>query len=706
MLHRSSFLLALSSTTALSGAAIAAEVSSDDTTIVVTGTRDAETTGSKTDTPLRDVPAAIAVVTAEVLQAQDVRGLDAALTNASAVSPAFGGGYGLADNYVIRGLPMRFLRDGLPDGNSFNGYRRTLADVAQIEVLKGPGSALYGRAEAGGSVNITTKAPETAFSVYSLASYGRFDSVTLTGDITAPLADGAAARLIGNYERSDGFRGLARRYVDVLPTVTTQLGDHALTFDYDHRDQRLVIDNFGIPFVAATRTFAPVDRSARFYSPFNRSDQEINRFTIADKFEATTDLTLRAAGVYETRDIDFYRNAGGNALNAANVMTGRNGRRQVDKAAYITGQLEAVWTPSTAGIDHTILLGSEYSVIDIDTIRRSYNLPDVAVVNGQPVVLDTFAATSATTFNFARHIRSETLSVYGQEQLALGDHFKIRGGIRYDDVKLVDEGIFTATPARIAGSNGLVSWQAGAVYQPSTALSFYAGYARGKFIAVNTEAANLSSNFARRASPLPENSSQVEAGFKAEPIAGKLQINGAVFSTKRDNFFVTLVTGADPVQQGRQRSRGAELDVAATPLDGLSVSGNLAYVDAVNRSSALVTVTGIAVNQPSYGKRLAATPKWSGNIWANYEFKSGALEGVSLGAGATFKSSAFADALELLRVPGYTVLRAAAGYRFGPVQAQVTVANLTDKTYYTVPTFSGALPGEPRSVQLTLRTQF
>ena len=280
-----------------------------------------------------------------------------------------------------------------------------------------------------------------------------------------------------------------------------------------------------------------------------------------------------------------------------------------------------------------------------------------------------------------------------------------RGGIRLDGVKVVDEGLFGTAAARIAGTNDLVSYQVGGVWQPSDRISLYAGYAKGKYIAINTEAGNLSSNFAKRAAPVPESSNQVEVGFKAEPIPGVLSVNGALFETKRRDFFVTLVTGADPVQQGRQRSRGAEMDFVFTPITGLSLTGNAAYVDAKNLSTALVTVTGIAANQSSYGKRLAATPRWSGNLWANYVVQSGALEGLTLGAGATFKSATYVDALELLKVPGYTVLRAAIGYDFGPIEAQLTVANLTDRTYYTVPTFSGALPGESRSVHLTLRTK-
>lgn len=701
--------LILASAAAATGAdagTMEADDQSPGVAIVVTGSREqAGTTGTKTDTPLRDIPAAVSVITAETLRSQDVRGFDAALANASAVSPAFGGAYGLADNYVIRGLPMRFLRDGLPDGATFNGYKRTLADIAAIEVLKGPGSAVYGRGEAGGTVNAVSRTPESEWQFDALASYGRFDAVTLTGVAGGALIGGLETQLIGNYQRSDGFRGLASRFIDILPMAQARLGDHDLNLAYAHREQRFTIDNYGTPFTIAG-TLAPVAREARFYSPYNRSDQTIDRVALSDRFSPLPDLVLRAALVYDRRDIAFARNAGGNVLNAAGVMTGRNGRTQTDDVEYWTGQLEAVWSPVTGPVAHTILLGSEFASTRIDTVRRSYALPDVPVIDGVPVVNDGAAVPAATTLTFDRAISSDTLSVYGQDQLAIGETIKLRGGVRLDAVKLVDEGLFGATAARIAGSDELLSWQIGAVWQPRPALSLYAGYARGKNLAINTEAGNLSSNFARRGAPRPESSSQIEAGFKAEPLQDVLAINGAVFETRRDDFFVTLAPGADPVQVGRQRSRGAELDLTASLLPGLTVTAAGAYVDAVNRSNALVSINGIAANQPSYGKRLAATPRWSGSLWANYEVPSGAFEGLTLGAGATLKSSVYTDALERLRVPGYTVLRAAIGYRRGPFEAQLTVANLTDETYYQVPTFAGALPGEPRSAQLTLRASF
>ena len=689
----------LVSTVALAVAPANADEAMADT-IVVTGVRAiaAADIGSKTKVDPRDTPASIVTITQELIRDQDVRTVASVLANASAVAPSFGGGYGFADNFVIRGLPMRFLRDGLPDGPTTVGYHRTLADVASVEVLKGPGSALYGRAESGGSVNLTSRAPASSWGFDASASYGSFDTVTSTGDLTGPLAEGANARLIGNYERSDGYRGLASRYVDILPSIAVELGNHSLTFDYDHRNQSAVIDNYGLPFTTS-RVIANIDPTSRFYSAFNRVDQIINRFTVADTLKARDDLTVRGAIIYDTRALNIRRNAGAAIINAAGLMTGRGGRLQTDNNDYWTGQAEAVWTPRTGGVQHTILLGAEYASTDLTTVRRTYVLPNVSIVNGRADAPESLNVVTNSIPAFDRRITSDSLSVYAQEQIDIADTVKIRGGIRHDSVNLTDKGIVGTKPQRIAGTVGLTSWQLGAVFKPAKWISFYSGYAQGKFLALNTESTALS--------PIPESSSQIEAGVKTSLIDGNLTANLAIFETRRDDFFVTLIAGADPVQVGAQKSRGVELDVTGNPMKGLNVTGNIAYVDARNRSSALASVTGLAINQPVLGKRLGSTPEWSGSIWAGYEVQAGSpLAGVTVGAGAVYKDAVFADTLELLRVPAYTVLRGALGYRTKYFDAQVTVNNIANVRYYTVPTGVGAQVGEPRSVQLTLRTHF
>ena len=121
---------------------------------------DAARTGSKTDAPLRDVPASIAVVPESLLREEGALTMNDAMRNVSSVQPQHGGGYGYANSYNSRGLSINFLRDDLPDGTAQVGYFRTMYDIDRIEVLKGPGSALFGSGGPGGSINVVTKKPQ------------------------------------------------------------------------------------------------------------------------------------------------------------------------------------------------------------------------------------------------------------------------------------------------------------------------------------------------------------------------------------------------------------------------------------------------------------------------------------------------------------------------------------------------------------------
>ncbi|PPC93609.1 MAG: hypothetical protein CTY33_07330 [Methylotenera sp.] len=96
---------------------------------------DTVTTGTKTDTPIRDVPASISVVTSEMLEEQGVRDMNQAMiANAPGVQPQLGGGYGFGDSFNSRGLSLSFLRDTMPDGTAQNNYFRTMHDIERIEV--------------------------------------------------------------------------------------------------------------------------------------------------------------------------------------------------------------------------------------------------------------------------------------------------------------------------------------------------------------------------------------------------------------------------------------------------------------------------------------------------------------------------------------------------------------------------------------------
>lgn len=84
---------------------------------------------------------------------------------------------------------VAFVIDGvqLATQNEFNGE---LFDIEQIEVLKGPQSAIYGRLASAGAIIITTKAPTDTFEGQVFASYGNFNTARMNGSISGPIIPG------------------------------------------------------------------------------------------------------------------------------------------------------------------------------------------------------------------------------------------------------------------------------------------------------------------------------------------------------------------------------------------------------------------------------------------------------------------------------------------------------------------------------------
>jgi iron complex outermembrane receptor protein len=83
---------------------------------------------------------------------------------------------------------VAFVIDGvqLATQNEFNGE---LFDIQQIEVLKGPQSAIYGRLASAGAIIITTKEPTNTFEGNVLASYGNWQTSRVNGSISGPIIE-------------------------------------------------------------------------------------------------------------------------------------------------------------------------------------------------------------------------------------------------------------------------------------------------------------------------------------------------------------------------------------------------------------------------------------------------------------------------------------------------------------------------------------
>lgn len=676
------------------------EVSVSQNRIRVGSPQDTAHAGSKTDAPLRDVPASVSVVSKEILLEQGAQTMNDAMRNVSSVQPQYGGGYGLANNYNSRGLAVNFLRDELPDGATQNGYFRTMYDVERIEVLKGPGSALFGSGGPGGSINVVTKKPQAEYKLNVGTTFGSFNTRDAYIDLTGTITQGVTGRLIVDTEKTDGIRGLSREINEFSPSVAFNYADDkTLLLDVDVRDMRIKPDNYGILFDSKGKV-ANVSDNTNYYTPFNYSEQHINRITATHDWAINNSLSMRTAFSNDTRKLDFIRNAAGNGGNAANASTNRNLRQQSDDARYTTLQNELTWKVDTGDVKHTVLAGYEYKDTENDTLRKGYALPDITNILN-PVVTEASLTGLATIVGqgFDRRITSDTHSVYLQDQLAFGEQFKVRAGLRNDHVNYQDKGLQAGVFRNISETKNLTSGSLGGVYQPTKNLAFYTGFSNGKFVNMATESTALAR--------VPETSKQVEVGTKSSFLEGKVDLNAALFNTKRENYTITLPGASSGTPDGIDESAGLELGIGLHPIDGLNINANAVFMNAETKSRNIASndIFGVK-NRSIYGTRPTAVSEKIINLWTSYQIQTGNIRGLKLGVGATYKGDSYADNLNLYKVPAYTVFDAAISYAQPKWEAALNFKNITDKTYYINPTFSGALPGDPRSIFASLRFDF
>ncbi|MBB4633303.1 TonB-dependent receptor [Sphingosinicella soli] len=88
--------------------------------------------------------------------------------------------------------------------SSVKPFNQDLFGIQQIEVLKGPQSALYGRNAAAGAIVITTKKPSDEFEGNVVAAYGNFDTKRISSTISGPLTEGLGFTLAGSFRDTDG----------------------------------------------------------------------------------------------------------------------------------------------------------------------------------------------------------------------------------------------------------------------------------------------------------------------------------------------------------------------------------------------------------------------------------------------------------------------------------------------------------------------
>ncbi len=172
--------------------------------IVVTARRQSET--------LQDVPASITVFTTKALEQTGVKVAADFVKLTPGVSIVTGTAEAGDTQINIRGLNgardaennVALVVDGILKTNT-SALNQNQGALKQIEVLKGPQGAIYGRNAAAGAIVITTREPGDRLELEGKASYGSNKTYTASGYVSGPLSDSIGFAISGDYGSSDGF---------------------------------------------------------------------------------------------------------------------------------------------------------------------------------------------------------------------------------------------------------------------------------------------------------------------------------------------------------------------------------------------------------------------------------------------------------------------------------------------------------------------
>lgn len=167
--------------------------------------------GTKTETPLIEMPQPLTVITSEQFISQGAISISDTVKYAAGVLASPYGRDTRVDSFSVRGIDALQFRDGMRD--IFSSYASITADpynFSRVEIVRGPASVLFGQGSIGGLVNLVSKTPEFSTGGDLTLVYGSYDRKEAMGDVNIALAGNLAIRAVARVRDAD-------TYVDHVP---------------------------------------------------------------------------------------------------------------------------------------------------------------------------------------------------------------------------------------------------------------------------------------------------------------------------------------------------------------------------------------------------------------------------------------------------------------------------------------------------------
>lgn len=628
------------------------------------------TGATKTDTLLKDLPQSVRVLTADLLKDAGVTKLADALDLGSGISRQNNFG-GVWDSYSIRGFTgdpnfgSDYMVNGFNYSRGYNGMRDS-ANTASVEVLKGPASALYGRGEPGGTINITTKKPLFQPSQTVELSAGSYDSYRATADLTGPINERFAYRVNAAYEKAKSWRDTvgSERYMVTPSFIWLPTPDTTVSYEIELAQQKA---NFDRGVVAINGKLGVVPRSA-FYGEPNDGKTRIDTMGHQIFVEHYFNDRWSVQGGFSFRESSLNgASTEARFLQADQRTLVRQRRSRANSAIDLAGRFEVLGKIATGPVMNNILVGVDaYNFTDK---RRQFR---VATSTPIDIYNPIYGATPpAMALNLSTLEKQRSESVYAQDQIDLSDQWKVMLGVRHDKYAQSLLNQISNTP--VAQTLSANTPRVGVVWEPLKWVSVYA--TASKSFRPNSGVSRTFQSFQ------PERGRSVEAGLKVDSPDGKITSTLAFYKINKNN--VLTPDPIDPnnfsITAGSVESKGVEFDLSGEVYPTWRLSSAYAFTDAkVTQDNNAFLV----------GRQLANVPRNSANLLL---VKSLAIAGApaTLGGGLNYQSAregavAPTAVADLFKLPSFVTAKVVASYT--PTKhwrVSADVENLFNRVYYT-----------------------
>lgn len=659
---------------------------------------------------LLETPQSVSIMTAERMQDQALNTVVDVVNNTVGLSSSKTDN--VRNGFMSRGFAVQnYQIDGVPLSWSLGGDAgETVSDISvyeRVEVVRGATGLLTGAGDPSASINLVRKHADSAeWQGYVNLDFGSWDKKQLTADISSGLNSSGSVRgrMVAKYVNSDSFQDLYQdRKTIVYGVVDADLSNNTLLrvgASYNKNNPQGAMWG-ALPAVFSDGTATDWDVSATTAADWSRwGTTNINYFaSLNQTFSNGWQLVVNYNRMeYETTTKMIYMSGLLDKDSGAGLAGQRYHSHGESNSNNVDFQLKGDYQLLSRA--HEFVFGALYSkqksyADTYEPIREDMSGYDSKTVeNFYEWQSNTFDEPEwSTNANRQLNMDTEQKGVYAATRLNITDDFKVIGGGRISSWER--EGVSYGTETNF-GDDGVFVPYVGVLYDMTQQHRIYGSYTE-IFNPQNYENAN--GGFID-----PLEGKAYEIGVKSRYLEDRLHTSFALFKIDQDNLATAdpdfepsaEQTAAYYAAQGTE-SKGFELEVVGTPIDGWDISAGYTQFKAEDVD----------------GQRISTvSPRKQFKLFTTYQFVE-QLPELTVGGGVNWQDESFSQSGNvLIKQNAYALVNLMARYDLAEnMDLQLNVDNLFDKKYYAYMSASSIAYsiyhyGTPRNATVSFNYRF